>query len=72
MKKFKVGISGMHCSSCATNVEKSINKIPGIKSVSVSILTNKAIVESEDSVSEESIKQAVARTGYKATEIKTA
>lgn len=70
MKKFKIGISGMHCASCASNVERSIRKISGVKDVSVSVLTNKSIVEAEDSVSEEALKQAVARTGYKVTEIK--
>ncbi len=72
MKKFKISISGMHCASCASNVERSIRKVSGVKNVSVSLLMNKSIVEAEDSVSEEAVKQAVARTGYKAVEIKLA
>ncbi len=71
MKKFKITISGMHCASCAGNVERSLKKIQGVKNVSVSLMTNKSIVEAEDNVSEEALKQAVARTGYKVVEVKT-
>lgn len=71
MKKFKIAIQGMHCASCAGNVERSLKKVQGVKNVSVSLMTNKSIVEVEDNVSEESLKQAVARTGYKAVDIQT-
>jgi len=71
MKKFKITISGMHCVSCAGNVERSLRKVQGVKNVSVSLMTNKSIVEVEDNVSEEALKQAVARTGYKAVEVQT-
>ena len=69
MRKFKITISGMHCASCAGNVERSLRKVTGVKNVSVSLMTNKSIVEAEDSVSEEALKQAVAKTGYRAVEI---
>ena len=64
-------IQGMHCASCAGNVERSLRKVQGVKNVSVSLMTNKSIVEVEDNVSEEALKQAVARTGYKAVEVQT-
>ena len=60
---------GMHCSSCASNIEKSLKKVPGVKEVSVSLMTNKGFVECEDKVSEEELKKAVARAGYKAVSI---
>ena len=69
MKKFKILISGMHCASCAGNIERSIRKVQGVKNVSVSLMTSKSIVESDDNVSEEELKKAVARTGYKAIEV---
>ena len=71
MKKIKLTIQGMHCASCASNIERSLKKVSGVKNVSVSLMTNKSIVEVEDNVSEESLKQAVARTGYKVVEIQT-
>jgi len=69
MKKVKIVIQGMHCASCASNIEKSLKKVSGIKEVNVSILTNKAFVDAEDSVKEEDMKKAVARAGYKAVSI---
>ena len=65
MKKIKINIEGMHCASCASNVEKSIKKITGVKEASVSIMLKKAIVESEDFVSENEIRQAITNAGYK-------
>jgi len=64
MKK-KITISGMHCASCASNVERSLKKLGGIKSVSVSLLTKKGFIESDRDISDEEIKKAVSRTGYK-------
>lgn len=69
MKKVKVTIEGMHCSSCAGNIERSVKKVPGVKAVSVSLMTRKGIVEAEDSVTEEDLKKAVTRTGYKIVKI---
>ena len=69
MKKIKITISGMHCASCASNIERSLKKISGVKGVSVSLMTNKAFVDSEDNVSEEELKKAVARAGYKVVSI---
>lgn len=65
MKKIKLTISGMHCASCAGNVERSVKKVSGVKSCAVSLMTNKGIVEVEDNVSEEELRKAVSRTGYK-------
>ncbi len=65
MKKLKMAISGMHCGSCAGNIERSLKKVEGVKSASVSMMTNKGIVEIEDKVSEEELKKAVSRAGYK-------
>lgn len=64
MKKFKLTIQGMHCSSCANNIERSLSKVSGVKEVNVSLLTKKGIILTEDSVAEEELKKAVARTGY--------
>jgi len=69
MKKIKLTIEGMHCASCASNIERSLKKVGGVKEVSVTIMLNKGTVEAEDSVSEEEIKKAVARAGYKVLKI---
>ena len=68
MKK-KILIHGMHCASCASNIERSLKKVPGVKSASVSLLLKKGRVETEDSVTDEELRKAVARAGYKAVSI---
>ena len=65
MKKIKLTIEGMHCSSCALNVEKSLKKVSGVKEANVSLMLKKGIIEADDSVSEEDLKKAVSKVGYK-------
>ncbi|MEK6844489.1 MAG: heavy metal-associated domain-containing protein [Nanoarchaeota archaeon] len=69
MKKLKITISGMHCAGCAANVEKSLKKVSGVKQANVSLMTNKGFVEADDKVSDEDIKKAIARAGYKTLNI---
>ena len=69
MKKLKITISGMHCASCANNVERSLKKVSGVKQANVSLMTNKGFVEADDKVSDEDIKKAVSRAGYKTLNI---
>lgn len=64
MKKAKMEISGMHCASCASNIERSVKKVEGVKDIKVSLLLKKATAEIEDNVSEEDLKKAVKRAGY--------
>ena len=64
MKKAKITINGMHCASCASNIERSLHKTHGVKKASVSLLLKKGMIECEDSVSEEELKKAVKRAGY--------
>ena len=72
MKKLKMTIQGMHCGSCAGNIERSLKKVNGVTSASVSMMTNKGIVEIEDKVSEEELKKAVSRAGYKVVAVEKA
>lgn len=71
MKKVKLTIEGMHCASCAANIERSLKKVPGVSAATVSLMTKKGFVEMQDTVSEEELKKAVARTGYKVAAIET-
>ena len=59
----------MHCAGCAANVEKSLKKVSGVKQANVSLMTNKGFVEADDKVSDEDIKKAIARAGYKTLNI---
>ena len=69
MKKIKITIEGMHCASCGGNVERALKKIPGMKTARVSVMTNKGIIEAEESVSEEDLRKAVSTVGYKIVKI---
>lgn len=69
MKKIKISIEGMHCASCASNIEKSVKKVPGVKGCNVSLMLKKGTIECEDNVAIEELKKAVARTGYKVTKV---
>lgn len=53
----------MTCSACSAHVEKAVNKLSGVKSVSVSLLSNSMQVE-YDGISEDEICAAVVRAGY--------
>ncbi len=65
MKKVKLTLSGMHCGSCAGNIERSVSKVKGVKSVSVRMMTNSGVIEADDSVSDGDLEKAVSRAGYK-------
>jgi Cu+-exporting ATPase len=69
MKKIKLNIDGMHCASCANNIEKSVKKVAGVKECNVSLMLKKGTVECEDNVDTEELKKAVARAGYKVTKV---
>ena len=55
-------VTGMTCAACQARVEKAVSKLPGIESVSVSLLTNSMGVEGD--VSEAEVIRAVEKAGY--------
>lgn len=58
----KYNITGMSCAACQAHVEKAVSKVPGVESVSVSLLTNSMGVEGN--ASSEAIVKAVEDAGY--------
>ena len=61
-------VRGMTCSACSAHVEKSVRKLDGIKSISVSLLTNSMEVDFDpEKTSVEEICKAVASGGYSAS-----
>lgn len=63
MKQFNV--TGMSCAACSARIEKAVSKVSGVKSCSVSLLTNSMGVEGEASDSQ--IIEAVVNAGYGAS-----
>jgi len=57
-------VEGMTCASCSRIVERSLNKVEGVKFVSVNLATHKAYVVADESVSAGDIEQTVENSGY--------
>ena len=65
MKKEKYVVTGMTCSACSSHVDKAVNKLDGIETVSVNLLTNSMqVVYDEAKLDPEKIVQAVVDAGY--------
>ena len=57
-------VTGMSCAACSARVEKAVSKVPGVESVSVSLLTNSMGVEG--TAETQCILKAVEDAGYHA------
>lgn len=66
-KKITFNIHSMHCASCAVTIEKSLRKVPGVKSASVNFASDKALVEYEGELDASALSQAVKAVGYGAS-----
>ena len=68
MAKQKFNITGMTCSACSAHVEKAVNKLEGVKTASVSLMTNSMTAEYDEAVlSNQDIINAVIQSGYGAS-----
>ena len=66
-KRVGLSLSGMHCASCASIVERSLNKTPGVKQASVNFAAEKAYVTfDEGEVGVDGLIGAVKKAGYNA------
>jgi cation-transporting ATPase V/Cu+-exporting ATPase len=60
-------LGGMHCSACATRIQRTLGKLPGVASASVNLATTRAFVAyDDDEVDTDGLCQAVAGVGYTA------
>jgi Cu+-exporting ATPase len=67
-QRVNISLSGMHCSSCAGLIERSLKKVPGVKEANVNFAAEKASVLFDDTQSPmESLLKAVEKTGYGAS-----
>ncbi len=65
IQKSTLPVIGMDCASCSNIVNRAIKKTPGVKSSSVSIATNKAVIEFDpQKTSLETINRNVKEFGY--------
>ena len=65
-----LGIKGMTCASCSVSVENSLKKVNGVKNVSVNLITEKASVEYDSSLTSiQQLIESVQESGYDAFHI---
>ncbi|MGO3929945.1 heavy metal translocating P-type ATPase [Rhodopseudomonas pseudopalustris] len=65
VERIEVDIEGMTCASCVNRVEKTIAAVPGVKSVSVNLATERATVELlAGSTPRTAIDAAIRKAGY--------
>jgi len=60
----RLPISGMTCASCVGRVERALQKVPGVKTVSVNLATEAASLTLERPVAADVLEQAVVQAGY--------
>ncbi len=65
-KSITMGITGMHCASCAGTIEKSLRKLAGVSEANVNVAAETATVRfNPDTVSLSDMEKAVSDAGYK-------
>ena len=59
-----IDIEGMHCSSCALLIEKSLKKVPGVQQANVNFSSAQAMVKVDGDIAESAIIKAVEAAWY--------
>jgi copper ion binding protein len=62
--KTTLNIEGMSCDHCVRHVSDALKEIPGVKKAAVSLKEKNAVVDHEDKVTLEAMKNAVVEAGY--------
>ncbi|MNF37965.1 Copper-exporting P-type ATPase A [compost metagenome] len=66
-QSLELSIGGMTCASCAGRVERALNKVAGVKSVSVNLANERAHLELLGQVDPQQLISAVSKAGYTAS-----
>ena len=68
--KEKFNVKGMTCAACEAHVDQAVNKLDGVKSCNVNLLTNSMEVEfDENKLTVSNIEEAVKKAGYEARSV---
>jgi copper-transporting P-type ATPase V len=63
-------LGGMHCSACATRIQRSLGRLPAVASASVNLATTRAFVSYDPTrLDEDQLCRAVSEVGYTATPV---
>lgn len=67
-KRISLSLSGMHCSSCAGLIERTLKKVEGVSLANVNFAAEKAMVDFDQAKTTiENLIKAVEKSGYKAS-----
>ncbi len=67
IKKLKLTIEGMHCTSCAMNIDFDLEELNGVKKVQTSYAKQEVEIEYDvEKIEIDKIIQQVKATGYRA------
>jgi Cu+-exporting ATPase len=69
LNKITIGINGMHCASCAMNIEKALKKTKGVTDANVNFATEKATITYDGAISEEELRKVIKDTGYEPKDV---
>jgi P-type Cu+ transporter len=64
VRTLRLPVEGMTCASCVLSVEKAIRNVPGVRTASVNLASNKAIVDISDDADPRVLEDAVRKAGY--------
>lgn len=65
MKKVKLKVNGMHCSSCAMNIDFDLEDLEGVKSAKTSYAKQVTEIEFDEAkISEVDVREQIKKTGY--------
>src|SRR6202451_1210016 len=63
-------LGGMHCSACATRIQKSLGRLPAVASASVNLATTRAFVSYDPALlTTDALCRAVSDVGYTASPV---
>jgi len=72
MTKIKLKIDGMHCTSCAMNIDFDLEDLEGVKIAKTSYAKQECEIEyDEEQVRTEKIFETIKKTGYSATPLES-
>lgn len=71
-QRVNLSLFGMHCSSCAHIIERSLKKVPGIKQANVNFSAEKVnIIYDEAQVKSQELLEVISKAGYRAEIVDT-
>jgi len=57
-------VSGMHCASCAANIQRALAKVPGVQEAAVNYANEQATVKMSQDTSTTALEKSVKKLGY--------